>query len=91
MIEPQNRLILSSIITFLTYWLLPLPFVYKDIRLITTYVVGVAIDLGLIILMMVISTAEATMRRSAQQEPSNKALLGFIVLLYMFLASLVWS
>jgi len=80
MILPRNRLILSTIIAFLTYWLLPLPLTYGDIRLIAAYVVGVSVDLGLIIVMMVISTAETTMKRAANEEPSNTALLGFIVL-----------
>lgn len=80
LILPPNRLILSIVIAFLTYWLLPLSTDYQDIRLIAAYVVGVSIDLGLIIVMMVISTPEITMKRAAKEEPSNTTLLGFIVL-----------
>ena len=80
LILPPNRLILSIVIAFLTYWLLPLSTDYQDIRLIAAYVVGVSIDLGLIIVMMVISTPEITMKRASQEEPSNTTLLGFIVL-----------
>ncbi|MFB2836124.1 DUF1345 domain-containing protein [Floridanema evergladense] len=80
LIVARNRLILSSFVAFLTYWLLPLPSDYRDIQLIAAYVVGVSVDLGLIILMMTVSTAQTTMKRAANEEPSNAALLGFIVL-----------
>ncbi|MFB2876347.1 DUF1345 domain-containing protein [Floridanema aerugineum] len=79
-IQHRNRLILSAIVAFLTYWLLPLPLTYGDIRLIAAYIFGVSIDLGLIILMMVISTPETTKKWAANEEPNNTALLGFIVL-----------
>ena len=79
-IPPRNRLILSVTIAALAYWLLPIPPSYGDIRLIVAYIVGVAVDLTIIAAMMIVSTAEATMRQSAKREPSNAALLSLIVM-----------
>lgn len=72
---PRNRLLLAVGAAVLVYWLLPLPREYWDIRFILAYIIGLAINLGLIVTMMLTSDAEATMRRSRRMEPSNLGIL----------------
>jgi uncharacterized membrane protein len=79
-IDPWNRLILSTSLGAFAYWLLPLPASYWDIRLITAYIFSVSVNLAIIMTMMFSLTAEATSRQARGQEPSNTAVLTLILL-----------
>lgn len=79
--NPPIRLLISIVVAVLVYFLLPLPHEYWDIRLILAYVVSVAFDLIMIVIMMSLSSAKETMLRSRRLEPSN---VGVLVTVFLF-------
>jgi uncharacterized membrane protein len=88
-VASRNRFVLSLLVAIFAYWLLPLPHDYDDIRVITAYILGVSVHLGLIITMMVFSTAEATLQRASRREPSNIVILVLILLLSVITLSAI--